>query len=166
MRTSDVPAKYRYHWQHPWSTKARRSPGFRRWLAKHHLFTPHFSYAEMACKDANRTPVPKALRGRMRNHCFRLERFRHAIGDVAISPTSAYRTKAHNKAVHGARFSQHPRACATDFGKEDVDQVGRRRWMAAAEKIWADGGIGDYPGGAVHMDSRGTWARWSSFVGQ
>lgn len=165
MSAPKVPEKYAYHHAHPWTAKARRSPGYRRWLARHRLFTPHFSYAEMACKDANHTPVPRRLRARMRNHCFRLERFRHAAGDIAMPVTSAYRTKAHNKAVHGAKYSQHPRACATDFAKNVVDHVGSGRWFRIAEVIFADGGVGDYPGGASHLDSRGSKARWRSYVG-
>jgi hypothetical protein len=166
MNAADVPAKYRDHWRRPWTAKARRSIGFRRWLARHHLFTPHFSYAEMACKDAARTPVPRALRSRMRNHCFRLERFRHECGDIAMPAASGYRTIAHNRAVHGARFSRHVQCDATDFTKATVDRVGRTRWFATAERVFSNGGVGDYPGGAAHLDSRGVKARWRSFVGQ
>jgi hypothetical protein len=52
---------------------------------------------------------------------------------------------------------------ATDFASELIDRIGRQRFFAAAGKIFANGGIGTYPSGSAHVDSRGYPARWTSF---
>lgn len=156
-----LPDKYKYHWRHPWTKRARRSPGFRRQLAKHGYLTPHFKLSEAACKDG--TPVPKVLRPGARNHAFRLERLRHSLGDKPVSILSWYRTPAYNRRIGGARYSQHMTARATDHSREWVERMGRSRVRAAAERIWAKGGVGTYPAGSMHFDSRGYKARWSSF---
>lgn len=153
-----IPAKYRDHWRRPWTRKAKFSPGFRLWLHRHKRLSPHFTYADAACKDG--TPVPRRLRTLARNHAFNLERFRHEVGDVEIVPISWYRTKRYNAAVGGASKSQHPRAVATDFSRGTVERVGRTRWDRAAEKVFKRGGVGKYPSGSAHLDSRGVRARW------
>lgn len=156
-----VPARYRDHWRRPWTRKAKYSPGFRLWLASKGRLSPHFTYAEAACNDG--TPVPRHLRARARNHAFNLERFRHELGDVDLVPLSWYRPRAYNTRIGGARDSRHIRGDATDFSRQTVDRIGRRRWNAAAEKVFRNGGVGDYPSGSTHLDSRGSRARWRSF---
>jgi hypothetical protein len=155
-----VPHKYRDHWRRPWTAQARRSPGFRLLLARHHLLSPHFSYAEAACKDG--TPIPRALRAAARNHAFKLERLRHELGDGVLPITSWYRTKAHNRAVGGAQFSKHVLAIATDIPVEFVRK--HPNFDRLADALSQDGGFGQYPGGARHIDSRGTKARWSTWT--
>lgn len=135
--------------------------GFRRWLQRHGYLTPHFRLSEAACSDG--TPVPRSTIARARRHAFRLERLRHAIGDQPIETLSWYRSPAHNAAVGGASQSRHMDAWATDHDKAWVDRVGRARVRMAAERIWGDGGVGTYPSGSMHFDSRGSRARWSSF---
>lgn len=155
----NVPAKYRDHWNRPWTRKAARSPGFRLWLARKRLLSPHFSYAEAACKDG--TPIPRRLRTQARNHAFQLERLRHALGGVSIPITSWYRTPAHNRAVGGAAGSKHLDAIATDIPREFVRR--HRHFDRHANAIFANDGFGQYPGGARHLDSRGVRARWTTF---
>ncbi|MDX6632756.1 MAG: hypothetical protein QOG26_761, partial [Solirubrobacterales bacterium] len=84
-------------------------------------------------------------------------------GDVSLPILSPYRTPAYNRQIHGASQSRHMQADATDFAKALVDKLGRSRFMAAANRIFANGGVGVYPWGAVHVDSRGWRARWSSW---
>lgn len=161
MSRVKVPKRYRDHWRRPWTRKAKYSPGFRLWLARNKRLSPHFTYAEAACNNGE--PIPRRLRSRARNHAFNLERFRHEIGDRDIAPISWYRTRAYNTAIGGASKSQHVHAVATDFDRETVERVGRARWNRAAEKVFKTGGVGDYPAGSVHLDSRGWRARWTSF---
>lgn len=78
--------------------------------------------------------------------------------------TSAYRTAAHNKAVGGAKYSQHCYGRAADIR---VAGVTVERLAAYAEKLLPDtGGIGRYPvrsgrpTGWVHVDVRTVKSRW------
>jgi len=98
-----------------------------------------------------------------RQHAFRLEKFRHAVGDVPLNVLSWYRHRAYNDRIGGAKNSKHILAIATDFATETVDRVGRQRWFATAESVFSSGGVGDYPAGSAHLDSRGYRARWRSF---
>ena len=156
-----LPKRYRYHWSHPWTRKAKYSPGFRRWLGKHGYLSPNFTLREARCKDG--TDVPRRMRYRARNHAFNLERVRHGIGDKPVQIISWYRTKRWNNLQGGARKSQHLRAVATDHPRQWVDKVGRSKVLIAGNKVFKSGGMGTYPSGAVHFDSRGYRARWSSF---
>lgn len=162
-RPSWVPRQYHDHWDRPWTDRAKRSVGFRRLLQRHGRLSPNFTLAEAKCKDG--TPVPRSLRSGARNHAFNLEKLRHALGDVSMTPLSWYRTEAYNRKIGGAIKSQHVRALATDHSKEWVQKVGRAKLINAANIVFAAGGFGQYPAGSVHFDSRGFKARWTSFVG-
>lgn len=156
-----LPRKYHYHWRHPWTKRARRSAGFRRQLAKHGYLTPHFKIREAACKHCG--SLPRALRPGARNHAFKLERLRVALGDTPLGIISWYRCPTHNRNIGGARYSQHMTGRATDFSREFIQRVGRSRFQYHANRIWSRGGVGTYPYGSMHTDSRGYKARWSSY---
>lgn len=156
-----LPRRYRRLWRKPWARRAPLVFGFRRWLQRHGYLSPHFTLAEAASKDG--TPVPRRLLRAARNHAFRLERVRHALGDQPIPIISWHRSPAHNAAVGGASQSQHLKARATDHPREWVERVGRFRFDRVADRIFKDGGVGRYPAGSVHLDSRGWRARWTSF---
>ena len=75
---------------------------------------------------------------------------------------SSYRTPAYNKAVGGARFSQHLEFRALDIAFDGISpqQVYDRllEWRAEGKFI---GGLGLYPAtGFVHIDTRGRNATW------
>lgn len=156
-----LPEKYRKYWDKPYSLYARRNKGFRRWLDDNGYLTPNFTKREAACKDG--TPVPDRLNRACRDHAFKLERLRHAVGDRPIPIISWYRHPAYNRRVGGASRSQHINAIATDIPREWVSRVGRRKVLAEANRIFYNGGLGTYPWGAIHVDSRGWRARWSSY---
>lgn len=154
----------------PWTTKAKASPALRRWCDRHGYITPHFKWSEMACTDG--TPVPRRLRGNARRHCFNLERFRHAMGDVSVGIDGPFRTRAKNVQVHGASDSRHLYADASDhFVGQVTGWVNRSRFLGdrgdvlrIAERIFP--GVGNEGTGTLHLDSRpGTWARFVSWVG-
>lgn len=157
-----VPDRYLQQWNHPWTRKAKHGIRFRRWLNSHGLLSPHFTVAEARCADG--TNVKGMIKVRARNHAFDLERLRHELGDAPIPIVSWYRTPAHNRAVHGAQNSRHMKGDATDHPKEWVDRVGRARVLNAGDRVFANGGMGVYPGGNVHFDSRGVKARWSDWI--
>jgi len=150
------------HWKYPWRKRARWSRVFRRELNKAGLITPHFSWKDAECSDGSK--VPRDLKGKARRHAWDLERFRHSIGDKPIDPISWYRTYLYNRKVGGAGQSKHMQALATDYSKQTIEKVGRAKWFKSAEKIFANGGVGDYPAGSGHLDSRGYRARWRSYV--
>lgn len=156
-----LPKRYRYHWDHPWTRRSKYSIGFRRWLGRHRYLSPHFTLSEARCTDG--TDVPRRKRFKARNHAFNLERLRHGIGNHPITITSWYRTKRWNNVIKGAPKSQHIKAVATDHPKGFVDKIGRDRFLIAADKVFKNGGVGVYPNGAVHLDSRGFRARWSTW---
>jgi predicted chitinase/uncharacterized protein YcbK (DUF882 family) len=146
----------------PWTSNARLSPGLRAQLDKEGRITPHFTWNEWASKDG--APVPKSLRKNAIRAAWRLEQLRHELGDKPLSALSYYRSPSHNDAVGGARSSRHMSADAADFSKQTVDSFGRARFLKACEKLYKNDGIGQYPGGAVHIDTRGFKARWNSWT--
>lgn len=158
----DLPVKFRPHWDAPWE-RSKQTTGFRSWLDRHGYLTPNFTLRDAACHDG--TPIPRSLRSHARTHAFNMERLRHALGDRPIPVLSWYRTPAYNKQTHGAIDSRHIHADATDVDTAWVSKTGRRKVQATAEIIFKDGGVGTYPAGSMHFDSRGYKARWTSFVG-
>lgn len=130
------------------------------WLGRHGYLTPHFRKTEAACKDG--TPVPRRLLRKARRHAFNLERLRHAIGDKPVRINSWYRHPAYNKQVGGASKSRHVQADATDHTVQWVRSI--KDFDRIADKVFKRGGKGSYPGGARHLDSRGIYARWTSWV--
>lgn len=159
---ADLPAKWYGHWSQPWHGIHAYPSNYLRWLVKKGHLSPHFTLREAACHDG--TAVPARLIGGAHGaqaHAFQLERLRHAIGDRPIPNTSWYRTPAHNRAVGGASQSQHIQGDATDHSWAWVDSIGRAKVQAAAERIFANDGIGtEGSGHALHLDSRGQKARW------
>lgn len=151
----------RHFWKRPWRGNAQRSRKFKRLLLKHGYLSPHFKVSDAKCH--NGTPVPSSLIGAAQRHAFNLERFRHGIGDVPLGVLSWYRTAAYNRQIGGATYSQHIRAVATDFASSLIARVGRTRWYGVANRVFANGGVGNYPSGSGHLDSRGYRARWTSF---
>ena len=156
-----LPTRYRWHWDHPWRFRARRHPGFRRWLDRHGYLTPHFTLREAKCKCG--AAIPDSLNRRARDHAFNLERLRHALGDKPIPIISWYRPRWYNEQIGGASKSKHIEAIATDHPKAWVDAMGRKRVLSVGDAVFRNGGMGIYPWGALHFDTRGVRARWSSF---
>lgn len=130
--------------------------------------SPHLTWAELACRDADKTPYPMEWRA---NRAVELakafERVRELCG-FPVSVNSGYRTAVYNDKIGGARQSQHVEGRALDL--KPPKELGRRGMMklrAAADKAAREGlvgGIGHY-NGFVHIDTRprpesGRVARW------
>jgi uncharacterized protein YcbK (DUF882 family) len=159
-----LPRRYRRFWLRPWTRRAAASPGFRRWLKRHGYLTPHFRTAEAHSKDGAK--VPRRYSFGCRQHAFRLERLRHALGDRPMPVTSWYRSPRHNAAVGGAPRSKHLQAIATDHSREWVARSGGTSRVVAHAKRLGFKGIGTYPGGYLHLDSRrGPLATWGAVRG-
>lgn len=158
----NLPKRYHDHWRRPWLRKARNSLGFRRWLGRHGYLSPHFTKASAGSKDGR--PIPRWMIPRARNHAFRLEVLRHKLGDKPVSPLSWYRSPQHNVAVGGASKSKHMQAIATDHPNAWVDaNGGQERLKSLGEQVGFNG-VGVYPAGSMHFDSRrGSFTWWRSF---
>ena len=115
----------------------------------------HLSWAELACKDARRTPYPTEWRDRAVALAAEFEAIRAAVG-VPLRIGSAYRTPEHNRSVGGSKASQHVQGRALDLYPPTGMSVGqlyavcRERARVAESQIH---GIGIYPT-FVHIDIR------------
>jgi hypothetical protein len=156
-----APRRMRWRWKHPWTLAARQSKAFRTFCWEHGYLSPHFSRHDGACHDG--TPIPSSLRRNAQRHAFNMERFRHALGDRPLPTISWYRTPSYNRQIGGASQSQHMQADASDMSKATVDKFGHDHFFRVADVIFRNGGVGEYPGGSAHTDSRGWRARWTSF---
>ena len=86
-----------------------------------------------------------------------LDKARRVLGTPIII-SSAYRSKAYNKAIGGATSSYHMRFNATDVIASDLRELYRvLRKMRDREEF--SGGLGGYSG-FVHIDTRGYDATW------
>lgn len=140
----------REHWNRPWLVGLKNDDAevFKKRLWKHGFLSPHFTRKECASPDG--VQIPESLRHGAQRQAFRMERYRHALGDRSISFLSWYRSPAHNAAVGGASESQHMKADATDRRFESSDAV-LRIWDTGGIG-WAGPGIGN--GAILHVDSR------------
>jgi hypothetical protein len=157
-----LPSLRRYI-QRPWTAAARRSPAARRWLDRHGHITPHFTWASYACTDG--TPVPRVLRKNAIRLHWRLELFRHQLGDQPMTVNGPFRTRAKNTQVGGAKDSRHVHADAADFFRAQVDQwanhirrhgetldQARARIINLAVKTFT--AVGNENSGTLHVDQR------------
>lgn len=154
----------------PWTLRARSSRQFRKYLDSHAYVTPHFSWAEMGSNRGD--PVPLALRSNAIRHGWNLERFRHALGDVAISIDGPYRTVEYNREIGGAPESRHTYADASDHFLAQVNEwvavskklTSRNDVINIANRVFARGGVGNETSGTLHVDSRGYKARFITWT--
>lgn len=122
-------------------------------------YSRNFTRAELDCKCGCK--APRRIRRKLRRLALRLEKLRRALGKP-LGVTSGYRCPEWNLAVGGASRSMHMSGKAADL---KVPKGKQKAYVAAAEAVPAfrRGGIGVYPGGGVHVDYRGRFARWTSF---
>ena len=111
----------------------------------------HFSRKEFACHCCGKfIPCPELVE--------KLEKFRELCGNKPMRLSNGTRCEKHNREVGGAKNSQHLCGTAADVQKVPgltVDQMAK-----LAEQAGFDG-IGKY-GWGVHVDVRGSKARWDN----
>ena len=112
----------------------------------------HFSKSEFACKCGCgfSQPTPELI--------IKLEKLRELCGNKPMTINSGCRCAKHNKAVGGAKNSQHQYGTAADVRQVPgltIDQMAK-----LAEQAGFDG-IGKY-NGRIHVDVRGCKARWDN----
>lgn len=118
--------------------------------------SPHFSTSEMECRDCKRCEISSALLAA-------LEELR-ALGPEGIVVDDAYRCPDHNAEVGGVNDSTHMEGIAADVRIEGLtlqQQYDRAKSISA----FANGGIGVYDTGFIHVDVRKTKARWARVRG-
>lgn len=135
-------------------------------LIPHDNFSAHFTKAEFACHDG--TPVPQSLYENATRLANAAEKVRAQLG-VPVTFLSVYRTPAYNAKIHGARNSRHTFADAGDIDMAAMAKLGRTHAdvLEAVEAVPEIHGVGIYPSGAIHMDTRpGSRVFWNDWVRQ
>lgn len=123
--------------------------------------SPHFSLDEFRCKGkdccGNQAVIdPALLQG--------LEMLRDRCGNLPLTITSAYRCFQHNREVHSDDESQHPLGNAADVVPPQGMTPTQLAEKATEVKYFQEGGIGIYrEKNFVHLDVRGTSARWGNW---
>lgn len=113
------------------------------------LLTPNFKVKEFACKDGTDEIL-------IDTQLMWLLQYIRDIYGKPVTINSAYRTPAHNKKVGGATNSQHVYGRAADIV---VKGVTSSEVYKTADRIVTFGGVGKY-NTFIHVDTRGTKARW------
>jgi uncharacterized protein YcbK (DUF882 family) len=122
-------------------------------------YSPHFSREELECKCGCKPD--RWTQRRLRVLAVQLERLRKELGGT-LGILSGHRCRAYNARVGGAVNSQHIYGRAADLS---VPRGQQDRYVRAAERVprFRRGGIGVYPNGGVHVDTRNFVARWNSW---
>ena len=120
----------------------------------------HFSTKEFACPDCGRTKVSGIL-------ILALEELRTALGDAPIFVDSGYRCPEHNANVGGQSASQHLLGNAADIR---VANKSLQEMFDGARSVkdFLNGGVGVYDADPpfIHVDVRGSTARWARVKGE
>ena len=116
----------------------------------------YFKSEEFASKDGAKSPYPNVVQDGLLEL---LDKIRENYG-APIVVTSGYRSEAHNKAVGGVKNSYHTQGLAADIKPlvEDSDRLPELKRIA--DELNPNGGVGFYSS-FVHVDTRGTRARWN-----
>jgi uncharacterized protein YcbK (DUF882 family) len=120
--------------------------------------TLNFNVAEFDCHDG--TQVPNQYYDGVQLLATNLQALRDYLGEP-VHVLCGYRTVKHNKAVGGAKASQHLVAKAADISVKSKTPKQLHKIIGALITVGTmkQGGLGLYPG-FVHYDVRGRKARW------
>src|ERR1700740_359876 len=119
--------------------------------------SPHFSKDEMACHCCRDLKIDERLLSG-------LEKLRKLAGAPVIVH-DAYRCPKHNEEVGGVADSEHTRGLAAD-GRLPGLSLQQMYGLALQVAEFANGGIGAYDGGFLHVDVRDHRSRWARVRGQ
>lgn len=119
--------------------------------------SPHFSRTELACRCCGEMKIEKRL-------IDALEELRRRAGK-AIAIHDGYRCAVHNQEVGGVNNSEHTRGMAADV---EISGLSLQQMYELALQVaeFAEGGIGAYDGGFLHVDVRPAASRWARVRGQ
>lgn len=119
--------------------------------------SPHFSKTEFACRCCGDLRLEKRL-------IDGLEALRRLAGKPIVVH-DGYRCPEHNQDVGGVTDSEHTRGMAADV---EIRGLTLQQMYELALQVpgFADGGIGVYDGGFLHVDVRPHSSRWARVRGQ
>jgi uncharacterized protein YcbK (DUF882 family) len=117
----------------------------------------HFSRSELQCRCCGRLQIGwQLLDG--------LEKLRD-LAFVPIKVHAGYRCPEHNQKVGGVPHSEHMQGLAADISLQGLS-LQRAYELALEVPQFAEGGIGVYDGGFLHVDVRERRARWARVSGR
>ena len=117
----------------------------------------HFSRKELQCHCCGRLQIDsRLLEG--------LEKLRE-LAKVAVVIHAGYRCPKHNDEVGGVPQSEHLQGLAADIELPGIS-LQRAYELALEVPQFAQGGIGAYDGGFLHVDVRERSARWARVAGR
>jgi len=117
----------------------------------------HFSRQELACRCCGELTLDDHLLAA-------LESLSEAAGAPVVI-RDAYRCERHNQEVGGVTNSEHTRGMAADVKIAGLT-LQQMYELALQVPEFAEGGIGAYDGGFLHVDVRGFRSRWARVRGQ
>jgi uncharacterized protein YcbK (DUF882 family) len=116
----------------------------------------HFSRSELQCRCCGRLQIDSRLLDG-------LEKLRAQAGTPVVIH-AGYRCPQHNAAVGGVPRSEHTLGLAADIALPGLS-LQRMYELALEVPQFAQGGIGVYDGGFLHVDVREHRARWARVSG-
>ena len=121
--------------------------------------TKNFHLLEFGCNDG--VGVPSKYLDNVKKLANNLQVLRDEL-NAPITMNSAYRHTKYNKKVGGAKYSQHLTASASDINVKGFtpEEVAETILELIKEGKISQGGVGLY-NSFVHIDIRGTKARWN-----
>ena len=117
----------------------------------------HFSRSELQCRCCGRLQIDSRLLDG-------LEKLR-ALAGTPVVVHAGYRCPEHNTAVGGVPHSEHTSGLAADIALSGLS-LQRMYELALQVPEFAQGGIGVYDGGFLHVDVREHRARWARVSGK
>ena len=121
--------------------------------------TKNFHLLEFGCKDG--VGVPAKYLDNVKKLANNLQVLRDELNSPIVI-NSAYRHTAYNKRINGVKNSQHLTASASDINVKGFtpEEVAETILELIKEGKISEGGVGLY-NSFVHLDIRGTSARWN-----
>ncbi|MBI3478001.1 MAG: DUF882 domain-containing protein [Acidobacteria bacterium] len=119
--------------------------------------SPHFSKAELACHCCGTLKIDWRL-------VDALEELRRLVGKPLVIH-DGYRCDHHNQEVGGVTDSEHTRGLAADINIPGLS-LQQMYDLALGVSAFAEGGIGAYDHGFLHVDVRNHCTRWARVKGQ
>lgn len=120
--------------------------------------TKHFSVEEFNCRCG--CTMPANVLENVKELAEELQVLRHIV-ESPMTINSAYRCPSHNKAVGGARRSQHLLGTASDLVVSGKSPSSLHELISSLidDEVIREGGLGKY-NTFTHYDIRGNKARW------